>query len=88
MQCVILLGMIIGHLANIAMAATVDGVNLKGCPLWSLMGNFEWGDGFTAKFAIHHIDYSSPIRARTPKDSVDFYRNVIVKNKVVGFGIN
>uniref|UniRef100_A0A914QF09 Beta-glucosidase n=1 Tax=Panagrolaimus davidi TaxID=227884 RepID=A0A914QF09_9BILA len=77
-----------GHFANIAMAATVDGVNLKGYTLWSLMDNFEWGDGFTTKFGIHHIDYQSPIRARTPKASVDFYRNVILNNKVVGFGIN
>uniref|UniRef100_A0AC35G015 Beta-glucosidase n=1 Tax=Panagrolaimus sp. PS1159 TaxID=55785 RepID=A0AC35G015_9BILA len=77
-----------GHFANIAMAATVDGVNLKGYTLWSLMDNFEWGDGFTTKFGIHHIDYQSPIRARTPKASVDFYRNVILNNKVIGFGIN
>ena len=61
--------------------ATSDGVPVKGYFLWSLMDNFEWGDGYTNRFGLHYVDYAT--QRRTPKLSAAFYREVIARNAVV-----
>ena len=60
--------------------ATADGVPVKGYFLWSLMDNFEWADGYTNRFGIHHVDFAT--QKRTPKLSASFYREVIARNAV------
>ena len=60
--------------------ATADGVPVKGYFLWSLMDNFEWADGYTNRFGLHYVDYTS--QKRTPKLSASFYREVIARNAV------
>uniref|UniRef100_A0A7E4VAN4 Beta-glucosidase n=1 Tax=Panagrellus redivivus TaxID=6233 RepID=A0A7E4VAN4_PANRE len=77
-----------GHLIAISQAKHVDGVNVIGYTLWSLMDNFEWLDGFTTKFGIHEVDFNSPNRTRTPKASAGFFKNAIAKRSVEGFLIN
>jgi len=44
------------------------------------MDNFEWADGYTNRFGLHHVDYQS--QQRTPKLSAAFYREVIGRNAV------
>ena len=61
--------------------ATSEGVPVKGYFLWSLMDNFEWADGYTNRFGIHHVDFKT--QKRTPKLSADFYKQVIARNMVV-----
>ena len=61
--------------------ATAEGVPVRGYFLWSLMDNFEWADGYTNRFGIHYVDYTT--QKRTPKLSADFYREVIARNTVV-----
>jgi beta-glucosidase len=61
--------------------ATADGVPVRGYFLWSLMDNFEWADGYTNRFGLHYVDYTT--QTRTPKLSAQFYREVIGANKVV-----
>jgi beta-glucosidase len=56
-----------------------SGVNIKGYYAWSLLDNFEWAQGYTKRFGIIHVDYST--LKRTPKDSAYFFRDVIA-----GFG--
>jgi beta-glucosidase len=58
--------------------ATRDGVPVRGYFLWSLMDNFEWADGYTSRFGLHHVDYAT--QKRTPKLSALFYREVIARN--------
>jgi beta-glucosidase len=58
--------------------ATADGVPVAGYFLWSLMDNFEWADGYTNRFGLHHVDYAT--QKRTPKLSAEFYREVIARN--------
>jgi beta-glucosidase len=60
--------------------ATSEGVPVRGYFLWSLMDNFEWADGYTNRFGLHYVDYST--QKRTPKLSADFYREVIARNAV------
>jgi beta-glucosidase len=61
--------------------ATAEGIPVRGYFLWSLMDNFEWADGYTNRFGIHYVDYST--QKRTPKLSAHFYREVISRNGVV-----
>ena len=60
--------------------ATADAVPVKGYFLWSLMDNFEWADGYTNRFGLHYVDYTT--QTRTPKLSARFYRETIRRNAV------
>ncbi len=61
--------------------AAAEGFPIKGYFLWSLLDNFEWADGYSNRFGIHHVDFKTQIR--TPKLSADWYREVILRNAVV-----
>ncbi|MDR1108206.1 MAG: beta-glucosidase [Spirochaetaceae bacterium] len=52
-----------------------EGINLKGYYAWSFMDNFEWAWGYTKRFGIVHVDYTT--QKRTPKDSAYFFRDII-----------
>ena len=59
------------------------GVDLRGYFVWSLLDNFEWSHGFSKRFGIVHVDYST--QKRTPKRSARFYSEVIRTNGAVLF---
>jgi beta-glucosidase len=61
--------------------ATREGYPLKGYFVWSLMDNFEWEDGYTKLFGIHHVDFKT--LKRTPKLSADWYREVVRTGRLV-----
>ena len=58
--------------------ATAAGVPVRGYFLWTLTDNFEWAEGYTARFGLHYVDYAT--QKRTPKLSASFYREVIARN--------
>lgn len=60
--------------------AIQDGVALKGYFVWSLMDNFEWAFGYTKRFGLIYVDFSS--LRRIWKDSAYWYRDVIDRNGV------
>ncbi len=62
--------------------AIVDGVNINGYFVWSLLDNFEWGFGFTKRFGIVFTDYQDN-QNRIIKDSGHFLSYVIRKNGFV-----
>ena len=61
-------------------AIKLDGCNVTAYTAWSLMDNFEWTGGYSATFGLHRVDFSDPTRARVPKASVSFYRQLIADN--------
>jgi len=58
-----------------------EGVPLKGYFVWSLLDNFEWAQGYAARFGIVRVDYKT--LERLPRASARWYREVIEQNAVV-----
>ena len=58
-------------------AIILDGVNVQGYMAWTLMDNFEWGEGYTTPFGLHYVNFSDPERTRVPKDSAKFFKKLI-----------
>ena len=57
-----------------AARAMDEGVPLKGYFIWSLMDNFEWAEGFSKRFGLHYVDYTT--QKRILKDSGRYYADV------------
>ncbi|MBA2286323.1 MAG: family 1 glycosylhydrolase, partial [Ktedonobacteraceae bacterium] len=55
--------------------AIEQGVPLRGYFVWSLMDNFEWGEGYSKRFGIVYIDY--PTQRRVIKESGHWYAALI-----------
>ncbi|CAH1236395.1 unnamed protein product [Diabrotica balteata] len=64
------------YLSYIHDAMINDEVKVFGYTAWSLMDNFEWGSGYSQKFGLYSVDFSSPNRTRTIKQSGKFFQNV------------
>jgi beta-glucosidase len=58
--------------------AIEDGVDVRGYFHWSVMDNFEWGEGYKHRFGLIHVDFET--QKRTLKDSAYWYREVIQSN--------
>jgi len=63
-----------GHL-RAAREAVRRGVNLRGYFAWSLLDNYEWSLGYSKRFGIVHVDFTT--QRRTPKASARFYTDVV-----------
>ncbi|PSR98429.1 Beta-glucosidase [Actinidia chinensis var. chinensis] len=63
-----------GYLDALATAIR-EGADVRGYFTWSLLDNFEWTDGYTIRFGLHHVDYTT--LKRTPKLSATWYKQFI-----------
>lgn len=56
-----------------------EGADINGVFAWSLMDNFEWGDGMNFRFGITYVDFTSfPELTRTPKDSARLWQGLLL----------
>jgi beta-glucosidase len=58
--------------------AKQEGVNVKGYFAWTLMDNFEWNEGYNARFGLIHVDFKTQLR--TIKDSGYWWRDFLTGN--------
>jgi beta-glucosidase len=63
-----------------AARAIEAGVPLEGHYVWSLLDNFEWAEGYTQRFGLTRVDFTT--QKRSPKKSFGWYRSVIKANAV------
>ncbi|XP_049882587.1 myrosinase 1-like [Pectinophora gossypiella] len=65
------------YLRSLHAAVTQDGCNIIGYTHWSLMDNFEWMRGYSERFGLYEVDYTSPQRTRTPRVSAAYYAKIV-----------
>lgn len=52
-----------------------EGVNISGYFVWTLTDNFEWGEGYKARFGLVYVDHQTQLR--TIKDSGYWWRDFL-----------
>jgi beta-glucosidase len=55
------------------------GADVRGYFLWTLLDSFEWTNGYTKRYGIHHVDRAT--LKITPKLSAAWYRQFIAQHK-------
>ena len=66
------------HLAAVAEAVRM-GVDVRGYYAWSLLDEFEWREGFGARFGFVHVDRET--QARTKKRSFQWYADLVAATR-------
>jgi beta-glucosidase len=56
------------------------GADVRGYFVWSLLDNFEWGSGYSQRFGLVYVDYST--QRRIPKASFRWYAQLIKDHPV------
>jgi len=62
------------HLEQI-LKAKKDGLNVEGYFVWSLTDNFEWAEGYNARFGLIHVDFDT--QQRTIKHSGLWFKDFL-----------
>ncbi|MEO7161476.1 MAG: family 1 glycosylhydrolase, partial [Bdellovibrionia bacterium] len=65
------------HLFQVSRAIK-EGVPVQGYCYWSLMDNFEWSEGFSPRFGLYEMNYST--LERKPRHSAGVYRDIAESN--------
>ncbi|XP_022187263.2 myrosinase 1 isoform X2 [Nilaparvata lugens] len=75
------------YLKELSKSIKEDKCNVIGYFAWSIMDNFEWCKGYTERFGIYQVDFTSPDRKRTPKKSVKFFQK-LVETRIIPEDVN
>jgi beta-glucosidase len=52
-----------------------NGADVRGYFIWSILDNFEWLYGYTLRFGLYHVDFTTQVR--TPKLSAMWYKEFL-----------
>ena len=67
------------HVREAWLARERGGADVRSYIHWSLFDNFEWADGFTARFGLVAVDYEDGFR-RTPRPSAKLFAAIARAN--------
>jgi beta-glucosidase len=73
-------GYLESHLRSLA-AAVRSGLDVRGYCYWSLLDNFEWAEGFNAKFGLAAVDFAT--QQRTSREAALRFAAVCRSNGAV-----
>ncbi|KAJ6925548.1 beta-glucosidase 46-like isoform X1 [Populus alba x Populus x berolinensis] len=62
------------------LTAMEKGADVRGYFAWSLLDNFEWTRGYTQRYGLYHVDFTT--LKRTPKLSATWFKEFIARYKV------
>ncbi|KAL4352675.1 hypothetical protein GQ457_06G013180 [Hibiscus cannabinus] len=68
-----------GYLAAVSQAIK-DGADVRGYFAWSLLDNFEWGQGYTKRFGLVYVDYKNGL-TRHPKSSAYWFSRFLTSGE-------
>ncbi|MCK6524887.1 family 1 glycosylhydrolase [Myxococcota bacterium] len=71
---------LVSHLRELSLLSTA-GVDVRGYYHWSLVDNFEWAEGFDARFGLVQVNYADGWR-RVPRESFSVYRQIAAEGGV------
>ena len=67
------------HVREAWLARERGGADVRSYLHWSLVDNFEWADGFEARFGLEAVDYENDFR-RTPRPSAKMFSDIAHAN--------
>ncbi|XP_028161439.1 myrosinase 1-like [Ostrinia furnacalis] len=65
-----------GYLRAVHAAITRDKCSVFAYTYWSLIDNFEWMRGYSERFGLYEVDYTSPQRERRARKSAAYFSEV------------
>lgn len=63
-----------------------DGADVRGYFHWSLTDNFEWAEGYSARFGLFKVDPTDPALKRVPTKAVAVFQELAKKLAAAGKG--
>jgi beta-glucosidase len=69
-----------GYIGQVARALD-EGCDVRGYYAWTLIDNFEWAMGYSARFGLTYVDFEDG-QKRYIKDSGYWFRDLIAKNEI------
>ncbi|HEX4509934.1 MAG TPA: family 1 glycosylhydrolase, partial [Burkholderiaceae bacterium] len=69
------------HVREAWLARERGGADVRSYIHWSLFDNFEWADGFDARFGLVAVDYENGFK-RTPRPSAKLFADIARANAV------
>lgn len=66
---------LVEHVRNVQ-TALAQGIDLRGYFYWSLIDNYEWGEGLSKRFGLIGVDFDHPRRPRQPRPAAALYHRI------------
>ena len=70
---------LIHHLMRVHQAIQ-EGIDVRGFFEWSLMDNFEWAEGYSSRFGLYEVNFST--QQRIKRESANLYSEIAKSNKI------